>query len=162
MPQKITPFLWFESQAEKAANFYISIFKNSRILAVTHYAPVAAKASGRPEGSVMTVRFQIDGQEFIALNGGPHFKLTEAVSFVVNCKTQKEVDGFWEKLSAGGTKSQCGWLKDKFGVSWQIVPADLDKLLEDKDAGKSQRVMQALLQMRKLDIKTLRRASRAR
>ena len=162
MPQKITPFLWFESQAEKAANFYVSIFKNSRILAVTHYAHAAAKASGRPEGSVMTVKFQIEGQEFVALNGGPHFKFTEAVSFVVNCQTQKELDKFWKALSAGGEESQCGWLKDKFGVSWQIVPADLDKLLEDKDAGKSQRVMQALLQMRKLDIKTLRRASRAR
>jgi predicted 3-demethylubiquinone-9 3-methyltransferase (glyoxalase superfamily) len=159
--QKIAPFLWFNSQAGEAAKFYVSIFKNSKIVNVTRYGEAGAKASGRPKGSVMTVKLQLEGQEFVALNGGPHFKFTEAISFVVNCQTQKEVDKFWEKLSAGGQKGQCGWLKDKYGLSWQIVPADLDKLLSDKDARKSQRVMQAILQMDKIDIKTLRRASLA-
>lgn len=150
--------MWFHDQAEEAANFYVSIFKNSKIVAVTRYAAAAAKVSGRPEGSVMTVNFQLEGQEFVALNGGPLFKFTEAISFVVNCRTQKELDKFWGKLSAGGEEGQCGWLKDKYGMSWQIVPSDLDDLLSEKDARKSQRVMQALLQMTKLDIKTLRRA----
>jgi predicted 3-demethylubiquinone-9 3-methyltransferase (glyoxalase superfamily) len=161
MLQKITPFLWFDSQAEEAATFYVSIFKNSKILSITHYPPAAAKASGRPEGSVMTVTFRLEDQEFVALNGGPLFKFTEAVSLVVSCRTQKEVDKFWERLSAGGEKSQCGWLKDKYGLSWQIVPEDLNQLLSDKDPGKSQRVMQAVLQMSKLDLKTLRRAREA-
>jgi predicted 3-demethylubiquinone-9 3-methyltransferase (glyoxalase superfamily) len=156
--QKITPFLWFDDKAEEAVKFYISIFKNSRILSVVRYGAAAANASGRPRGSVMTVKFQVEGQEFIALNGGPHFKFTEAVSFVVNCKTQKEVDKLWEKLSAGGEKGQCGWLKDKYGVSWQIVPTVLSELLNDKDDEKSERVIKAILQMDKLDIKTLRQA----
>jgi predicted 3-demethylubiquinone-9 3-methyltransferase (glyoxalase superfamily) len=159
--QKITPFLWFDSQAEEAANFYVSIFRNSKILNVTRYGEAGAKASGRPEGSVMTVKLQLDGQEFVALNGGPLFKFTEAISLVVSCQTQKEVDKLWAKLSAGVEEGQCGWLKDKYGLSWQIVPADLDELLSNKDARKSERVMQALLQMNKLDIKTLRHASRA-
>jgi predicted 3-demethylubiquinone-9 3-methyltransferase (glyoxalase superfamily) len=157
--QKITPFFWFNNQAEKAANFYVSIFRNSKITDVTRYGEAEAKASGRPKGSVMIVKLQLEGQEFVALNGGPHFKFTEAISFVVNCQTQKEVDKLWEKLSAGGEKGQCGWLKDKYGVSWQIVPTVLVELLNDKDTRKSQRVMEAMLQMNKIDIKILRRAS---
>jgi len=158
--QKITPFLWFDTQAEEAANFYTSVFKNSKIVSVAHYGEEGAKASGRPKGSAMTVAFELDGQKFVALNGGPHFKFTEAVSFVVNCETQEEVDHYWEKLSAGGDKKaqQCGWLKDKYGLSWQIVPVAMVEMLQDKDPGKSGRVMQALLQMKKLDIKTLQRA----
>jgi len=156
--QKITTFLWFNDQAEEAANFYISIFKNSKILCVTHYGEAAAKASGRPKGSVMTVKFQLEGQEFVALNGGPHFKFTEAISLVVNCQTQRELDKFWEKLSAGGEASKCGWLKDKYGLSWQLVPQFLHELLSDKDDRKSQRVMEAILHMDKLDIKTLKNA----
>jgi predicted 3-demethylubiquinone-9 3-methyltransferase (glyoxalase superfamily) len=159
--QKITPFLWFNNQVEEAANFYVSIFRNSKITDVTRYGEAGAKASGRPKGSVMIVKLQLEGQEFVALNGGPHFKFTEAISFVVNCQTQKEVDKFWEKLSAGGEKGQCGWLKDKYGVSWQIVPTVLVELLNDKDTRKSQRVMEAMLQMNKIDIKILRRASLA-
>src|SRR5262249_49645803 len=152
--QKITPFLWFESQAEEAANFYASIFKNSRVRGLTRYGD----SRPGPKGSVMTVDFELDGQEFIALNGGPHFKFTEAVSFVVNCDTQQEVDEFWEKLSAGGQQIQCGWLKDKYGLSWQIVPTVLGQLMQDKDPKKSERVMKALLQMKKLDIAGLKRA----
>jgi predicted 3-demethylubiquinone-9 3-methyltransferase (glyoxalase superfamily) len=157
-PQKITPFLWFNDQAEEAARFYVSIFKNSKILSVSHYGEATEKVSGRPKGSVMTVQFQLEGQPFVALNGGPHFKFTEAISFVVNCQTQKELDSFWEKLSAGGEKSRCGWLKDKYGISWQIVPANLGELLNDKDSRKSQRVMEAILQMDKLDLNTLKKA----
>jgi predicted 3-demethylubiquinone-9 3-methyltransferase (glyoxalase superfamily) len=158
--QKITPFLWYDNQAEEAANFYVSIFRNSRIVSVSRYGDAGAEASGRPKGSVMTVSFQLDGQEFVALNGGPHFKLTEAVSFVVNCKTQEELDDYWERLSAGGDREaqQCGWLKDKYGLSWQIVPTILGEMLQDKNSRKSERVMHALLQMKKLDIKTLERA----
>lgn len=158
--QKITPFLWFDDQAEEAANFYTSIFKNSKIGHVARYGEAGAKVSGRPKGAVMTVAFQLDGQEFVALNGGPHFKFTEAVSFVVNCQTQKEVDHYWEKLSAGGDEKaqQCGWLKDKYGLSWQIVPTVLGEMLQDKDPKKSERVMEALLKMKKLDIKTLKQA----
>jgi predicted 3-demethylubiquinone-9 3-methyltransferase (glyoxalase superfamily) len=156
--QTITPFLWFNHQAEEAANVYVSIFKNSKILNITRYGEAAAKASGRPKGSVMTVKFRLDGQEFVALNGGPHFKFTEAISFVVNCRTQREVDKYWEKLSAGGKTGQCGWLKDKYGVSWQIVPTFLVEALTGNDARKSQRVMQAVLQMEKIDIKTIKRA----
>lgn len=155
--QKITPFLWFADQAEEAARFYVSFFKKSKILKVTRYSKAASKASGRPAGAVMTIVFQLEGQRFIALNGGPHFKFTEAVSFVVNCKTQAELDRMWKKLSAGGQESQCGWLKDKYGLSWQIVPDGLDELLS-KDAIKAERVMKALLQMRKLDIKKLKQA----
>jgi predicted 3-demethylubiquinone-9 3-methyltransferase (glyoxalase superfamily) len=158
--QKITPFLWFDHQAEAAAKFYLSVFKKSKLLKVTHYDQAAANASGRPRGSVMTVEFEIAGQKFMALNGGPHFKFNEAVSFVVNCRTQKELDYYWEKLSAGGRESQCGWLKDKFGVSWQIVPDQLGRLLSGKDKAKSSRVMQALLRMSKLDISKLERAYR--
>jgi predicted 3-demethylubiquinone-9 3-methyltransferase (glyoxalase superfamily) len=154
--QKITPFLWYDDKAEEAANFYVSTFKNSRVKKVTRYP----EGSPGPVGSVMTVEFELDEQEFVALNGGPHFKFTEAVSFVVNCETQEEVDYFWEKLTAdGGQESQCGWLKDKYGLSWQVVPTILPKLFEDKDPEKSKRVMQAMLQMKKIDIETLKRAS---
>ncbi len=159
--QKITPFLWFDNQAEAAAKFYTSVFKKSKILKIARYDKAGEKAAGRPAGSVMTVEFEIEGQRFIALNGGPLFKFTEAVSFVVNCKTQAEVDYYWKKLSAGGKEVQCGWLRDKFGLSWQIVPAILGELMGDQDAGKSHRVMQAMLQMVKLDIKTLKRAYHA-
>src|SRR2546430_707284 len=145
--QKITPFLWFDDKAEEAANFYVSIFKNSKIDGIARYGEEGAQASGRPAGTVMTVEFQLDGQEFIALNGGPHFKFSEAISFVVNCETQEEVDKFWEKLSAGGEKSRCGWLKDKYGLSWQIVPTVLGEMMKDKDAAKSKRVMKAMRQM---------------
>ena len=158
--QKITPFLWFDNQAEEAANFYASIFKNSKIVSVARYGEEGAKVSGRPKGTAMTVAFQLDGQEFVALNGGPHFKFSEAISFVVNCKTQEEMDHYWEKLSAGGDEKaqQCGWLKDKYGLSWQIVPDVLGKMMQDKNSKKSENVMQALLQMKKLDIKTLKQA----
>ena len=158
--QKITPCLWFDDQAEKAVKFYASIFKNSKIKSITRYSEDAAKVSGRPKGSVLTVAFQLAGQEFLALNGGPIFKFTEAVSFIVNCQTQAEVDRLWEKLSEGGEKGQCGWLKDKYGLSWQIVPTILSKMLQDKDARKSESVMSALLQMKKLDIKRLEQAFR--
>ena len=158
--QKITPCWWFDDQAEEAVKFYASIFKNSKIKSITRYSEDAAKVSGRPKGSVLTVAFKLAGQEFLALNGGPIFKFTEAVSFIVNCKTQAEVDRLWEKLSEGGEKGQCGWLKDKYGLSWQIVPTMLSKMLQDKDARKSERVMSALLQMKKLDIKRLEQAFR--
>ena len=148
------PFLWFNDNAEEAMKFYTSIFKNSKIGKVARYGD----AGPGPKGNLMTASFSLDGQEFIALNGGPQFKFTEAVSFVVNCETQKEIDEFWEKLSAGGQESQCGWLKDKFGLSWQIVPTILGKLMSDPDRAKSQRVMTALLKMKKLDIATLQRA----
>jgi predicted 3-demethylubiquinone-9 3-methyltransferase (glyoxalase superfamily) len=160
--QKITPFLWFNDKAEEAAKFYVSIFKNSKVGDIARYDAEGAKVSGRPKGSVMTVSFKLEGQEFTALNGGPLFKFTEAVSFVVNCKTQKEVDTFWEKLSKGGEKSQCGWLKDKYGLSWQIVPTVLEELLRDKNPEKSRRVMHAMLQMSKLDIKVLKKAYQQR
>ncbi|MCJ7784072.1 MAG: VOC family protein [Desulfobacterales bacterium] len=156
--QKITPFLWFDNQAEEAVNFYTSIFKNSKIKSVSRYGEAGAEASGRPKGTVMTVTFELEGQEFIALNGGPHFTFSAAISFVVNCETQDEVDKLWEKLSEGGEKGQCGWLKDKYGVSWQIVPTVLGEMLQDKDPMKSEKVMEALLQMGKIDIKTLKQA----
>ena len=158
--QKITPFLWFDGNAEEAVNFYTCIFKDSKIGSVSRYDEAAAEASGRPKGSVMTASFQLNGQDFIALNGGPHFKFTEAISFVVNCETQEEVDFYWEKLSKGGDEKaqMCGWLKDKFGLSWQIVPTALGKLLSDPDPEKSQRVMQAMLQMKKIDIGGLKQA----
>lgn len=152
--QKITPFLWFDSQAEEAANFYVSIFKNSKIVKITRYGEVGPG----PKGSVMIVTFQLDGQEFIALNGGPQFKFTEAISFVANCETQQELDELWEKLSEGGEKIQCGWLKDKYGMSWQIVPTILGKLVSDPNPAKSQRVMEAMLQMKKIDIEGLKKA----
>src|SRR6266404_5287087 len=136
--QKITTFLWYDDKAEEAANFYASIFNNSRVVSVTRYSEAGAQAAGRPKGSAMTVEFELEGQKFVGLNGGPHFKFTEAVSFVVNCETQEEVDYFWEKLTAdGGAESQCGWLKDKYGLSWQVVPAILPELLQSKDAEKS-------------------------
>ena len=155
--QKITPFLWFDGKAEEAMNFYISIFKNSKILSVTRYG----EAGPGPKGTVMTAKFDLNGQEFVALNGGPQFTFTEAISFVVNCETQQEVDELWEKLSAGGQKSRCGWLKDKYGLSWQVVPTALVEMLRDKDAKKSNRVMQAMLQIDKIEIETLRRAYHA-
>ena len=156
--QEITPFLWFNNQAEEALNFYTSIFKNSKKLSVTRYGEAGAKAAGRPKGSVMTVVFELEGQEFIALNGGPVFTFSPAISFVVNCETQEELDELWEKLSEGGEKEQCGWLKDKFGVSWQIVPTVLGEMLQDKDPKKSEKVMEALLRMDKIDIETLKQA----
>src|SRR5436189_3472005 len=154
--QKVTPFLWFDNQAEEAAKFYVSVFKNSKIKAMTHYT--GEEPSGQ-KGSVMTVSFELDGQEFVALNGGPQFKFTAAVSFVVNCETQEEIDYYWEKLTAsGGEESMCGWLKDKFGVSWQIVPTVLGKLMSSGDAEKSNRVMQAVMQTIKFDIGKLQDA----
>jgi predicted 3-demethylubiquinone-9 3-methyltransferase (glyoxalase superfamily) len=152
--QKITPFLWFDGNAEDAVNFYVSLFKNSKVISFARYG----EAGPGPKGSVMTVKFQLEGQEFIALNGGPHFKFTEAISFVVNCETQQEVDEFWAKLSAGGQESQCGWLKDRYGLSWQIVPTVLPQMLQDDDPARAKRVMEAMLQMKKIDIPTLRRA----
>jgi len=152
--QKITPFLWFDDKAEEAMNFYVSIFKNSKRGRISRYG----EAGPGPKGTVMVATFQLEGQEFIALNGGPHFKFTEAVSFVVNCETQDEVDAFWEKLSEGGEKGQCGWLKDKYGLSWQIVPTVLGELMSGPDPEKSKRVMQAMLQMTKIDIKGLKQA----
>ena len=157
---KITPCLWFDNQAEEAVNFYVSIFKNSKIGSITRYGEEGYEIHGRPAGTVMTVEFELEGQGFVALNGGPVFKFNEAISFQVHCKTQEEVDHYWEKLSKGGDKNaqQCGWLKDKYGVSWQIVPTVLPKMLQDKDAKKSERVMKALLQMQKLDIERLEQA----
>jgi predicted 3-demethylubiquinone-9 3-methyltransferase (glyoxalase superfamily) len=152
--QKITPFLWFDNQAEEAVNFYTSVFKNARVGKVSRYGD----AGPGPRGTVMTASFNLDGQEFIALNGGPQFKFSPAISFVVNCETQQEIDHYWSKLSAGGRTDQCGWLTDKFGVSWQIVPTILGQLMSDQDAEKSGRVMQALLQMTKLDIDGLKDA----
>ena len=154
--QKLTPFLWFNDNAEEAANFYTSIFGNSKIIAVTRYG----EAGPAPKGTVMTMKFQLKGQELVALNGGPHFTFTEAISFVVNCDTQEEIDAFWEKLSAGGQKSRCGWLKDRFGVSWQIVPSILPDLVTSDDAQQSDRVMKALLEIDKLDVAALERAAR--
>ncbi len=156
--QKITPFLWFDNQAEEAVNFYVSIFKNSKIGSVSRYGDEGTEVSGKPKGTVMSVTFQLDGQEFTALNGGPQFSFTPAISFFVNCKTQEEVDELWEKLSEGGEKVQCGWLKDKYGISWQIVPTILGKLLKDKDPEKSKRVMTVMLKMTKLDIDALKKA----
>ena len=150
--QKITPFLWFNNQAEEATNFYVSIFKNSKVVRVTRNGP-------DPNGSVMATTFQLDGQEFYALNGGPLFTFTPAISFFIHCATQEEIDDFWEKLSAGGKQERCGWLKDKFGVSWQVVPSILGKLLQDPDPAKSKRVMSAMLQMSKLDINGLQQAA---
>ncbi|MBI3122931.1 MAG: VOC family protein [Ignavibacteriales bacterium] len=156
--QKITPFLWFDNNAEEAVEFYTSIFKNSKGGDVSHYEEQGAEVSGRPKGSVMTVPFQLNGQDFVALNGGPLFKFTEAVSFVVNCETQEEVDYFWEKLTEGGGEAQCGWLKDKFGLSWQVVPTAMGKLFSSPDPEKTNRVMKAMLQMKKLVIADLQKA----
>ncbi len=153
--QKITPFLWFDSEAEEAAEFYTSIFKNSRIVSVAHYSEEGAKASGRKKGSVMTVEFEIEGQKFVALNGGPEFSFTPAISFVVSCKTQAEIDTLWEKLTKEGEEWPCGWLKDKYGVAWQIVPSDLNKLLQGST---SEEVMRELIKMKKIDVSKLRAA----
>jgi predicted 3-demethylubiquinone-9 3-methyltransferase (glyoxalase superfamily) len=152
--QKITPFLWFNDNAEEAANFYVSIFKNSKILNISRYG----EGGPRPAGMAMSTTFQLDGQEIMALSGGPEFKFTEAISLFVTCETQEEVDWYWNQLCAGGEESQCGWLKDKFGLSWQIVPTALGELLADPDPARAQRVMQAMLQMRKINIASLRRA----
>ncbi len=153
--QKITTFLWFDGNAEEAANHYTSIFKNSKVLNVARYGD----AGPGPKGAVMTVTFQLEGQDFVALNGGPQFKFTEAISLLVNCDTQWEVDELWSKLSAGGEESQCGWLKDKYGLSWQIIPTVLFELMQDRDPGKSKRVMEAMLQMKKIDIGLLENAA---
>jgi predicted 3-demethylubiquinone-9 3-methyltransferase (glyoxalase superfamily) len=152
--QKITPFLWFDGKAEEAMNFYVSIFKNSKVGRVTRYG----EAGPGPKGTATSVTFELDGQEFFALNGGPLFSFTPAISFFVNCETQQEVDELWEKLSAGGEKSRCGWLKDKYGLSWQIIPSVLGRMLQDKDAAKAKRVMNAMLQMDKIDISRLQQA----
>ncbi len=152
--QKITPFLWFDTEAEEAAKFYASVFKNSQVVSTTRYG----EAGPGPKGSVMTVEFDLEGQRFVGLNGGPQFKFTEAVSFVVNCTTQEEVDYFWEKLSEGGQEVQCGWLKDKYGLSWQVVPTILIEFLQDKDPVKAQGVMKAMMQMKKIEIEPLKRA----
>ncbi len=153
--QKITPFLWFDGKAEEAMNFYVSTFKNSKTVSVSRYGD----AGPGPKGSVMMATFQIEGQEFYALNGGPLYAFTPAISFLVNCETQPEVDHLWNKLSEGGEPNRCGWLRDKFGVSWQIVPTILGKLMQDKDPAKSKRVMEAMLQMSKLDIEGLKKAA---
>lgn len=152
--QKITPFLWFDDKAEEAMSFYVSIFKNSKIGSITR----CGEAGPGPKGSVMSATFQLDGQEFVALNGGPQFTFSPAISFLVNCETQEEVDELWEKLSEGGEKQRCGWLKDKYGLSWQIIPSGLDEMLNAPDPAKAARVMQAMLQMAKIDIETLRQA----
>lgn len=151
---KITPNLWFDDNAEEAMNYYVSIFRNSEVVNVTRYG----EAGPGPEGSVLTATFRLDGQEFTAINGGPHFTFTEAVSFLIDCKTQEDVDYFWEKLSDGGEEGQCGWLKDKFGLSWQVVPAVLGEMMQDSDRERSNRVMQAMLQMTKIDIAQLQAA----
>jgi predicted 3-demethylubiquinone-9 3-methyltransferase (glyoxalase superfamily) len=152
--QKITPFLWFDNQAEEAMNFYVSIFKNSKVISIRRYG----EAGPGSKGAVMTASFELEGQEFMALNGGPQYKFTEAISFFVNCETQEEVDELWEKLSEGGEKGPCGWLKDKYGVSWQIVPTVLGEMLSDPDPEKSERVTKAMLQMKKIDIEGLKKA----
>jgi predicted 3-demethylubiquinone-9 3-methyltransferase (glyoxalase superfamily) len=158
--QKITPCLWFDDQAEEAAKFYTAIFKNSKIISITRYGEAGHEVHGRPAGTVMVVAFELDGQTFTALNGGPMFKFNEAISFQVNCKTQEEVDYYWEQLSEGGDKKaqQCGWLKDRYGASWQVVPTVLPEMLNDSDYERSQRVMKAMLRMKKIDIAELERA----
>ena len=156
--QKITPCLWFDTQAEQAANFYTAIFKNSRITKVSHYTEAGRDIHGKEAGSVLTVEFELQGQTFTALNGGPHFKFNEAVSFQVMCEGQTEVDYFWQKLSDGGQEGQCGWLKDKFGVSWQVVPQVLPQMLTDADSAKRERAMSALMAMKKFDVAALQRA----
>jgi predicted 3-demethylubiquinone-9 3-methyltransferase (glyoxalase superfamily) len=152
--QKITPFLWFNGKAEEAINFYVSVFRNSRVLGVTRYGD----AGPGPKGTVMTANFQLNGQEFVALNGGPQFTFSPAISFVAHCETQQEVDEMWGKLSEGGREDQCGWVTDKYGVTWQVIPTALIQMLNDKDARKSKSVMQAMLQMKKIDIPTLKQA----
>lgn len=158
--QRIQPCLWFDSQAEEAAQYYVGIFKNSRINQITRYGKAGYEIHGRPEGSVLTVEFELDGQKFTALNGGPHFKFTEAISFEIYCETQDEIDYYWEKLTPGGDPKaqQCGWLKDKFGLSWQVVPTELTAMIADETSEASQRTFEAMLQMKKLDIEELKRA----
>ena len=157
--QKITPMLWFDGKAEEAANFYVSLFKNSKIGDILRYDEAAAQAAGGKVGSVLTIEFELEGQKFVGLNGGPHFKFTEAVSFVINCDTQEEVDQFWNKLTAdGGQESQCGWLKDKYGLSWQVTPTVLMEMQKDKNPAKAKAVMEAMLKMKKIDIPTLQKA----
>jgi len=156
--QKITPCLWFDGNAEEAVNFYTSIFRNSKVGSITRYGEAGAAVSGRPKGTVMTVTFELGGQEFMALNGGPQFKFTEAISFMVHCETQEEADELWEKLSEGGEEGPCGWLKDKYGLSWQIVPTVLGEMMQDKDSKKVEKVMEALLRMNKIEIGGLKRA----
>lgn len=152
--QKITTFLWFDDKAEEAVNLYVSLFKNSKIETISYYG----EAAPRPKGTVLTVVFQLDGQQFMALNGGPHYSFTPAISLLVNCETQEEVDRLWDKLMEGGKPSRCGWLQDRYGLSWQIVPTILGKLMSDPDRKKADRVMQAMLKMDKLDIKGLEQA----
>jgi predicted 3-demethylubiquinone-9 3-methyltransferase (glyoxalase superfamily) len=160
MPQRISPCLWFADEAEEAARFYVGIFKSSRIVAITRYGEAGFEAHHRPAGSVMTVVFELDGQSFTALNGGPAFTFNEAISFQVNCATQEEIDYYWEKLAAGGDPKarMCGWLKDRYGVSWQIVPTGMDEIFKDEKSAGAQRAMEAMLRMKKLDIAELRRA----
>ena len=160
--QKITPCLWFDDKAEEAATFYMSAFKNATLGHITRYGEAGAKVSGRPKGSVMTVTFEIAGQEFVALNGGPLFKFTEAVSFMVKCESQQEIDEMWSKLSEGGEEGPCGWLKDKYGLSWQIVVPEWDEMLRDKDSEKSERAMAAILNMTKPDLQRIRQAYEGR
>ncbi len=159
--QKITPFLWFDSQAEEAAKFYTGIFRNAAITTITHYGEAGKEIHGRPPGSVMTVGFELEGQNFTAINGGPVFKFTPAISFVISCDTQDEIDYYWNKLSEGGEPAaqQCGWLADKYGASWQVVPRLLMELLTDEDKARADRAMAAILQMKKIDIETLKRAT---
>lgn len=160
--QRITPFLWFDGRAEAAVKFYTGVFKRSKVLKVSRYGEAAARASGRPKNSVMTIEFVLDGQRFVALNGGPEYKFNPAISLVVNCRTQAEIDRYWRKLSTGGREIQCGWLTDKFGVTWQVVPEILGKLVSGPDSDRSHRVMQALLKMVKLDLKKLQQAAKAK
>lgn len=159
--QKISPFMWFDNQAEEAAKFYTGIFKNSQVTTVTHYGNAGTEIHGRPPGSVMTVAFELEGQSFVALNGGPVFQFNEAISFVVNCDTQDEIDYYWDKLSQCGDENakQCGWLKDKYGASWQVVPRLLIELLTDEDKARADRAMAAMMKMKKIDIETLKRAT---
>lgn len=152
------PCLWFDKQAEEAVNFYLSVFKNSKILDIVRFTESMAAASGQPNGSVMTVAFQLEGQDFLALNGGPHFSFSHAVSFVVRCDSQKEIDYYWEKLSEGGEIEQCGWLRDKYGLSWQIVLSNIGELLDNRNGSRTERVMKALLEMKKIDMNTLQKA----
>jgi predicted 3-demethylubiquinone-9 3-methyltransferase (glyoxalase superfamily) len=159
--KRITPCLWFDDQAEEAARFYASVFKNSKIGKISRYGKEGFEVHGRKEGTVMTVEFEIEGQKFVALNGGPHFKFNEAVSFQIHCETQQEIDFFWSKLSEGGREQPCGWLKDKFGLSWQVIPDALPRMLMDENSEKSQRVMKSMLQMRKIDLPALKQAQSA-
>lgn len=159
--QRITPFLWFDTQAEEAVDFYVSVFENSKVTATTRYGKEGAQASGQQEGSVMTIAFELDGQKFTAINGGPHFKFNEALSLVINCTTQQEVDHYWNHLSAGGPPQaqQCGWLEDRYGLSWQVVPVQLVEYLSDPDPQKARKAMGAMLKMKKIDLEALRQAA---